>query len=29
MRDIKRGTQKLGHGILGYISKFRRSEPNK
>ena len=27
-RDIKRRTQKLGHDILRYVSKFRRSEPN-
>ena len=29
MLDIKRRTQKLGHDILCYVSKFRRSEPNK
>ena len=28
-RDIKRHTQKLGHDILRYVSKFRRSETNK
>ena len=27
--DIKRCTQKLGHDILRYVSKFRRSEPNE
>ena len=27
-RDIKRSTQKLGHDIQRYVSKFRRSEPN-
>ena len=29
MRNIKRRTQKLGHDILRYVSKFRRSEHNK
>ena len=28
-RDIKHRMQKLGHDILRYVSKFRRSEPNK
>ena len=28
MGDIKRRTQKLGHDILRYFSKLRRSEPN-
>ena len=28
-RDIKHRTQKLGQDILRWVSKFRRSEPNK